>query len=247
MKKIYDHTKINDKMVEVYKDTLLKATQYSHGRTTLYNQNSLIFIKNKGLKGNIKVEPIDTIAMLKTFDHNETKSCVLNMATVKRPGGGVSRGTVSQEEGLFRCSNLAMSISPEYYPMKSYESLYTTNVTFFKDFHYVDMVNPIVCDVITIAAFNLNKEKITPYKELTYDKIKFMLKLAAMHDVHHLILGAWGCGVYKNDPHFIATAFKECLAEDKMAHNFDDVTFAVINDHNSVANNFEIFKKIIES
>lgn len=246
MKETYDHTKINHELVDVYKDTLLKATQYTHGCTTIYNQKSMIYIKNKGLTGNIKVQPIDTIGMLETFKNDEKKSCVLNMASAKRPGGGVSRGAKAQEEGLFRCSNLALSISPEFYPMKSYDTLYTTNVTFFKNFSYIDM-KPIVCDVITIAAFNLNKEKIIHYKELTYDKINFMLRLAAMHDVHNLILGAWGCGVYKNDPHFIATAFKESLAEDDMAHNFENIIFAVINDHNSVGNNFNIFKSIFES
>ena len=54
-----------------------------------------------------------------------------------------------------------------------------------------------------------------------------------------------GCGVFGNDPVNIATWFKEILTEGYYK-SFKNVIFAVINDHNSVSNNYQIFKNIIE-
>ena len=61
-------------------------------------------------------------------------------------------------------------------------------------------------------------------------------------DCETIVLGAWGCGVFKNNPETIATLFKEVIEEGTTTKN---VVFAVINDHNSFADNYSIFKKIL--
>lgn len=43
------------------------------------------------------------------------KTALLNMASYKRPGGGVRNGARAQEECLFRCSNLSEVISTDLY------------------------------------------------------------------------------------------------------------------------------------
>jgi uncharacterized protein (TIGR02452 family) len=41
-----------------------------------------------------------------------------------------------------------------------------------------------------------------------------------------LVLGAWGCGAFGNDPHAIAGFFKEALTS-TFAESFSDVVFAI--------------------
>ena len=248
-----DYKKVNEELLDVYKDTLLKASLYPHSETIKYDYQRFVFDKEKSMieingdknrDGNVTVIGIDTIGALQRFKGE--LNCLLNMASAKRPGGGVSWGSKAQEEGLFRCSNLSFSISPEEYPLSHSEGLYTYNAVFLKDFHYND-INPVRSDVITIAAINLNKEQlpIAGYENITENKIRMMIKLAARRSVDNLILGAWGSGVYKNDPTFIAGLFKKILIGEEYAKCFNNVVFAVINDENSVANNYQIYKNIL--
>ncbi|ONH35085.1 MULTISPECIES: TIGR02452 family protein [Protofrankia] len=53
-----------------------------------------------------------------------------------------------------------------------------------------------------------------------------VLTVAAHHGYRRLILGAWGCGVFGNNPATVATAFATHLH-----HNpwFDHVVFAVLD------------------
>ena len=52
-----------------------------------------------------------------------------------------------------------------------------------------------------------------------------MLAVAAAHRHRRLVLGAWGCGVFRNDPAHVAQAFADALA--RFAGSFDRVVFAV--------------------
>lgn len=175
------------------------------------------------------------------------KTCILNMASYKRPGGGVQNGARAQEECLFRCSNLIHVVPNSFYPLEENEALYTKDAIFFKNKDY-DYMKPITCDVVTIAAINLNEnakydpvQNVTDYRKLTKDKIRLMISLAAQNGVKNLILGAWGCGVFKNDPKTISQYFSEVLVGEGYSVDFDNIVFAIINDHNSVGNNFDIF------
>jgi uncharacterized protein (TIGR02452 family) len=49
-----------------------------------------------------------------------------------------------------------------------------------------------------------------------------------LHDQRALVLGAWGCGVFRNDPAVVADVFAGLL-EDGFAAAFDRVTFAVLD------------------
>jgi len=74
-------------------------------------------------------------------------------------------------------------------------------------------------------------------------KIRTMLSLAHKNKCKYVILGAWGCGVFKNNPVDIADAFYEVLVDDGYERLFDQVVFAIINDNNSVGNNVDVFKE----
>ena len=74
--------------------------------------------------------------------------------------------------------------------MKYNEALYTENAVFIKDFYY-GSIEPLYCDVITITAVNLNKQKIIDYENITKQKMRLMFSMAIENNVDNLILGAW--------------------------------------------------------
>jgi uncharacterized protein (TIGR02452 family) len=63
------------------------------------------------------------------------------------------------------------------------------------------------------------------------------LAVAAEHKVDTLILGAWGCGVFANDPGVVAGIFADLLTGDgPYAHAFSRVVFAVLDRSDDHAN-----------
>ena len=64
-----------------------------------------------------------------------------------------------------------------------------------------------------------------------------VLEVAAAHGHRRLVLGAWGCGVFGNDPAVVAEAFATGLAT---VNVFDHVVFAVL-DPGPVTTNYGAF------
>jgi uncharacterized protein (TIGR02452 family) len=242
--------------VDIFVDTMEKSKDFKIPVSTKHSVK--VITKSRGRKsGRILIEGHDTVSSAVKW-HNKGTTCILNMASASKPGGGVAEGAQAQEECLFRCSNLWESITKGFYPINKYEAIYTKSATFFKDVKY-DIMKAIKVDVVTVAAVNLNRDsyfdeekndwvdqlnrKPLGYRRLTKKKIRLMLSLAVHNNVDNLILGAWGCGVFKNKPEDIAKMFKDVLKEYK--GSFENVIFAVINDKNSNGNNYETFKEIL--
>ena len=53
-----------------------------------------------------------------------------------------------------------------------------------------------------------------------------VLHVAAAHGHRRLVLGAWGCGVFGNDPAVVAETFRLALRDNRY---FDHVVFAVLD------------------
>lgn len=246
-----------DENIAIFEDTVNKVNSglvVTNSVTTKHTFSDII--QPTGVVGELKVWGTDSVSLIDHLQGISDKLCILNMASRKKAGGGVRNGSVAQEECLFRCSNLFETVVQDFYPLADDECLYTEDSVFFKDFYYNDM-KPIVTDVVTVAAVNLNEnsyfdtaqggwvnvpnDKPANYETLTKQKIRLMLSLASKKGVSDIILGAWGCGVFKNDPTEMATMFKEIIDEGYELN----VHFAIINDHNSVANNYELFKNVL--
>lgn len=56
-----------------------------------------------------------------------------------------------------------------------------------------------------------------------------VLETAAACGYRRLVLGAWGCGVFRNDPAQVAGAFHGLLVEGRFAGHFEEVVFAVLD------------------
>ncbi len=170
-----------------------------------------------------------------------TRIAALNFASAKNPGGGFLGGAKAQEEDLARRSGLYPCLlqAPAYYQAnrESASALYTDHliyspdVPFFRDrkLGLLDAVH--VCSVITAPAPNAGAvlkntpklaKSVRPTAEARALKV---LQVAAANGHRTLVLGAWGCGVFQNNPREIAQAF--ALALQALAGHFDRVVFAI--------------------
>lgn len=244
-----------DQLIRIFQDTV-NLTKYIDNKsvTTKHKFDDIVNVPTIKKSGTILVEPTDTIT---TVQNNQNgRICMLNMASYKKAGGGVDRGTVAQEECLFRCTNLYHTIVQEFYPLESYEGLYTKDAIIIKDKDYGTIDPYITVDCVTVAAINLqnskkdddwmisgdsNWEVVSNYENNMKMKIRLMLSLAYKSGVDTLVLGAWGCGVYRNDPNEISQYFYDVLVTEGKRYMFEKVIFGIINDDNSVDNNYEIF------
>ena len=175
----------------------------------------------------------------------EESSCCLNFASHKRPGGGyravmgTSMPLKTQEEDLFRRSNLPEIMDTEevreYYPLKGVCGLYCV-ATVAKD-KSLNTIEPFDTGIITApAVVNPTYE----HQELVRRKVRLIFNIA--HDKKHknLILGAWGCGVFGNDPEVIAKLFEQYLIND-FKGVFEKVIFAIPGKEST---NYKVFASV---
>lgn len=195
--------------------------------------------------------------------------CVLNMASSRNPGGGVWGGAGAQEEYLFRCTDYyrflyqyANHFDPQVYHVQRnahhrypldplYGGIYSHGVTVFRDTEangYALLDSPVRLNFVAVAAFHFNERCDAipqPYVEPTKDKIRLMLRLAANNGQRRLVLGAFGCGAFHNEPHHMAQLFRQVIHESEFQGLFTSISFAVIEDHNST-NNYTAFRDVLE-
>lgn len=216
-------------------------------------ENSLTNLKTAKVKDDVHLASVNkshlTFVQVKNLDCVEVarelvllgRTCMLNMANATNRGGGVERGAMAQEEELCRRSNLWYGLRPSYYPMVRDEFVYTKNVKFFKNQYYLysDMFK---CDILTIAAPCLIGLDTLPknYAKTVESKIKHMLTYPATIGVQNLVLSAFGCGAFRNDPTYIANVFKKHLK----GLPYKMITFAVLDTKNE--GNFEVFRDILK-
>ena len=170
----------------------------------------------------------------------------LNFASAKNPGGGFLSGSQAQEESLARTSALVATLERHmgYYEAnrKSPSLLYTDHtivsprVPVFRDDADRLLEHPWNVTIITSPAPNAGaiaknnsavRQQIVP----TFRRrIEQVLSAAVVFDQASLVLGAWGCGVFGNDPATVAGLFGDFLLHDgPFAAAFEHVAFAVLD------------------
>ena len=181
-------------------------------------------------------------------DYKGKKIAVLNFANNHSIGGSpFSAG--AQEESLCRCSTLLPCLeamnepfyqkhicqfaSKEINYMGNDDLIYTPDVVVFKTDERTDPIYPKMMapsewykvDVITSAAPQLSKVRTLPanYNDVIFSRIKKILDVAAKEHAEVLILGAWGCGAFKNDINVVSDTFYSLLKN----YNFEVVEFAL--------------------
>ena len=177
-----------------------------------------------------------------------------NFASAKNPGGGFLNGSQAQEESLARSSALYSSLlqAPDYYtePRRLSSCLYTDamilspNCPVFRDDDGTLLAEPYAATFITSAAPNagaIHDDEKADLPEVFRRRSEYALALAAAHGYDNLVLGAWGCGVFRNDPALVAGTFAEHL-NGLWAGRFRRVVFAVL-DSSARQETFEAFRE----
>lgn len=192
----------------------------------------------------IEVTPETTAAAARRLFEAEGESHVaaLNFASAKNPGGGFLGGAKAQEEDLARCSALytCQITQRAYYDANRAEPsmLYTDNiiyspdVPFFRDEKLALLDKPFLVSIITAPAPNAGeaarkgRDEGRKVRATLESRAGHVLAVAAANGHRCLVLGAWGCGVFRNEPRDVAEAFGRWLAHERYARAFDRVVFA---------------------
>ena len=196
--------------------------------------------------------------------------CVLNFASATNPGGGVTHGSSAQEESLCRCSTLYNCLNTRamwegFYtphrqsgsPLHNDDIIFTPGVQVLKDDDYQPLIDPFAVDIITCAAPNLRERPANPFNPNDGDAVQIMpnelrrlheqrarriMTVAAQNKAEVLILGAFGCGAFRNDPNVVAQAYKNILPE--FMHHFGTIEYAVYCPPHDDSN-YRAFKSIL--
>lgn len=170
----------------------------------------------------------------------------LNFASARNPGGGFLGGSQAQEESLARSSGLypcltqfremyAYNARPDSTGLYSDYLSYAPGVPVFRGEGGEWLPQPFGVDIITAPAVNAgalqrnNPELLPELVPTMRRRLRLVLAVAARHGIDHLILGAWGCGVFANDPAQVAALFAEALAEPNIRGRFHRLDFAVFD------------------
>lgn len=119
--------------------------------------------------------------------------------------------------------------------------------------------NRIFIDVITCAAPNLNRK---PNQDMNPEIMRFrkpseselydihfsrgeqILSVANENKIDILVLGAFGCGAFRNSPYIVAEAYRS-LIEKFFLYSFKEIAFAVFYSNEASKENYKVFKEIL--
>ena len=204
----------------------------------------------------VKVENIDCLLAAEKLLNEGYHPAVLNMASRQNPGGGVQNGAGAQEENLFRRTNLFQSLyqfapfasnfglpkSKHQYPLdRNFGGIYTPHATVFRGTEqdgYPLLDTPYQMSFIAVAGINrpalasperIASELVEPVK----NKIRTIFRIGLLHGHDSLVLGALGCGAFRNPPSHIAHLFHEVMEEPEFKNKYRLLLFAILNDHNA--------------
>ena len=222
----------------------------------------------------VMVEGNDCLVAAERLVKDGYNPLLLNFASAGHPGGGVETGARAQEETICRRSTLTCSLysfDPTYahrygYPLQlgnhypiisDFSAIYSPGVTVFrKGLDCLFMEEPYNVAVVTCAALNLNgkypirltRDGHMPQKaiDITRNKIRMFFRIGLMYGHDSLVLGAFGCGAFKNPPADMARLFHEVMEEPEFKNKYRLITFSIIEDHNSHNANLNAFKAEFE-
>ncbi|MDF9839175.1 MULTISPECIES: TIGR02452 family protein [unclassified Paenibacillus] len=198
-------------------------------------------------KPNISVTAESTLEaaqrLVEREDHEHT--VCLNFASAKNPGGGFLGGSQAQEESLARASALYPAISQmkEMYDynrsrksgLYSHYMIHSPGVPVFRDSRDLLLDKPYTVSMITAPAVNAGvvkerePQEVPLIAEVMLERIRYILTVAADQGHRVIVLGAFGCGVFRNDPAEVAGYFRQVLVEEGYRTLFKHIVFAILD------------------
>jgi|APSaa5957512622_1039677.scaffolds.fasta_scaffold23328_2 uncharacterized protein (TIGR02452 family) len=226
-------------------DKTLELTQDNWGSAVVMDFTDMTLSPNPGSPA---VEVTGETTQDAALRFRGQRVCVLNFASGVNPGGGVRHGAKAQEEALCMCSGLLHGLEThlDYYkanraddaPIDCYDRLiWSEGVPLIRD-GYLNLTETMPIQVITYPAPNVWKREYIGGGEFvqraglqeaaraTFERrCRHIVRRAANDGTEVLVLGAWGCGAYGNDPEIVAQAFKGAL--DEQSGSIKRVVFAI--------------------
>lgn len=206
---------------------VLECDKFCHGRA------------RHAAKGLIRVVDDDVLEAAQKMD----RPLVLSFANAHVPGGGFWLGAASQEESICRRSTLYASLTAKssaklyrannWHPRLAGADLivYSPRVLVFRDVSGHFLKSPYEVSVASCAAPNrrflaslLSSDKLVG---VFRRRIRAILSLARDQGHRNIVLGAWGCGSFGNDPELVAECFRYVLVDEGYSSAFDEVVFAI--------------------
>jgi hypothetical protein len=200
----------------------------------------------------VKVLPGDwgevTLDLTRTYG---VSFAVLNMANAHVPGGAYVEGAVAQDENMFRRTDCHFSVGPPEYDVEvdRYTAAMTQLVSAQHGSVYLDVEKPRVCirgpedqSRQDLGYRWLAEDEVFPFYELraaaqdlrdgsTFEISEARKRIAAQLDtlrrmgLRHAVLGALGCGAFRNPARQVAQLYKEELAV--RGADFSLIAFAI--------------------
>ena len=264
--KLTDTLKDRDTRVQSFKNTrelylndkyLKKCIKYTKKNTKLYLED--FKSENKAIKnGELIFERKTSINSSKAY-LGSGKLGILNFANGIHPGGGILTGSNAQEESICRLSTLYISLNDEtgslyegFYGynreigyLSSDRIIYSPDIVIFKD---DDKENTLLSkddwynvNIISCAAPNLKENNISDLElyNVILKRIRNIFEVSIENDIDILILGAFGCGSFNNNPYVNSCAFK-VLIEEYLKY-FKKIIFAIPDEKDEESSNFKVF------
>ena len=183
----------------------------------------------------LEIANVSTLIAAKRLVAEGEHPLVLNFANGIEPGGGFLTGSRAQEETLCRSSGLYLTLEgdPLYaahlqrpLPDSSAWAILSPGVPVFRRDDGTTEAAPWLMDVITCAAPVAPRVGAQEAAQLLGDRIGRVLAIADAYGYTSLVLGAWGCGAFGNDPEACAMDFYRELTQ-TFAGRFGRVVFAI--------------------
>lgn len=190
---------------------------------------------------NCKVEVLnESVVDVILRESKYAKVGVLNFASARNAGGGYLYGSLAQEEALCYSSALYMALEGnKFYDINKLSDtgvytdamIYTSGVPFFRDSSYNLLSSFVTVDVLTSPAVNLRVLKSNKgydkIDSIMYNRMRNIICEFSNHNIDTLVLGAFGCGVFGNDPKKIANNWWGILMDEGFINKFKKIIFAV--------------------
>ena len=191
-------------------------------------------------------DPLARGSAARSADPPAGRVAVLNFASARNPGGGFLNGAQAQEEALCRASALYTCLlkAREFYdhhrahrdPFYTDRVIHSPAVPVFRDDRGRLLDSAHLVGFLTAAAPNAGvvrrtaPERVAELPRALAVRAEQVLSVAVAEGYRRLVLGAWGCGVFQNDPAQVAGAFRTLLAPGgRFAGAFEHVVFGVLD------------------
>jgi len=218
-------------------DEYVHLTENVMKSTIVYRENFIASNKEKNSPAVIYTEENTTLITAERLKRQHTKVAALNFANATTPGGGVLLGANAQEEYLCRSGNLYKCLTQYHiyrdfylYHILKFNTYYSDRIVYSEDVAFFGNDGIFNIDIITSPAPNIKlkiKPDITKVTGIFESRIKNILEVAIDNKVNALVLGAFGCGAFGNNPNIVAEALRKALKSEHYENYFNEIVFAI--------------------